>query len=167
MGYLIGVSAILFYTYLIAICILNRGIPTSISKSWYLLKDRSTLLSSIFSLWCFAIAFLQMPFLLQTAEGEWFQFSGWLTAGGLALVGAAPAFKGHERVIHRVGAGIAAVFSILYSICLGLWFIVTLMTILCLCIVIDEWLTGKRSFIFWGEVCCFTSLFVVELISLS
>lgn len=165
MSLLLLFSGFLFFAYILIItCIYKRVLP-SISESWYLLQERK--LGFIFTLWCFILSFLQIGFLIELAA-EWYQFTGFLTAAGLAFVGAAPAFKGHERRIHRIGAGVAALFSILYTIFSGWSIIIGSFVFMYGIMFLMNYLTTKKvqNYIFWAEFYCFTSLFVTESILL-
>jgi hypothetical protein len=161
---LLILSGILFFGYVGAMYFVNGGkfLP-SISESWYVLTAKSHLLGSIFTLWCFAIAFLQIGLLLDIAEGHWFQFTGFLTAAGLGFVGAAPMFKGHERTIHRTGAGFAAGFSLLFSSLLG-YYNIDIAAVILLGLTLGVHPEQRKNYIFWGEFFCFSALFIVELL---
>jgi hypothetical protein len=55
------------------------------------------------------MAVMVMILMLQASEGQWWQFLSLFAGGGLSFVGAAPLFKGQEKTIHYVSAGVCAV----------------------------------------------------------
>jgi hypothetical protein len=163
MWILLGVSGFLFFGYIFFVAILNKWktLP-SISESWYLLNERSKNGGMLFTFWCFILAFLQVATLIELAK-EAYQFVGFFTAAGLGFVGAAPAFKGRERRIHRIGAGVAALFSLLFTIFSGLFYIFALFAFFYIMLLLLEE-SVRKHYIFWAEFYCFASLFLVELI---
>jgi hypothetical protein len=164
MNILALISGSLFIAYAVFISIFNRNILPSISESWYMLEDKKRLLGSIFTFWCVIIAFMQAPVLIDMLEANNpnLTFVGFLTAAGLAFVGCAPLFKGHERVIHRIGAGVAAAGSIAVAIILInlSHLIFTMAAVLAVNLIYrNQW----KNYIFWLEVGCFSALFQLEL----
>jgi hypothetical protein len=165
------ISGILLYGYIIAVTILNGGTLPSISESWYLLQSLKHPKGYLFTLWCFILAILQAAFLLEKSDGSWYQFTGFLAAAGLGFVGVAPAFKGFidERKVHRIGAGFAALFSLIYTIAAGYSYCTALFAVLLVTLIFAYCIDPDKRFknvIYLAEVCCFSNLYLVELIIL-
>lgn len=101
---IISFLAILLYT--TAVCIKNKGIPNSISATFYSLKHKLW-----FGATMFTTAGALMPAILEISKSnsEWAAF---LACFGMALVGVAPNFKEKfEGHIHTAGAILCLVFS--------------------------------------------------------
>jgi hypothetical protein len=113
------ISFILFAAYIALIISANRGIPASVSDSFYILNNRKKDAGYIFTAWCFIIGISVMGIIFTLSEGEWFQFLGLFAGGGLCFTGTAPLFKGHERIIHYTSAGICALAAVLWVIFAG------------------------------------------------
>jgi hypothetical protein len=116
---MISLAAFVLY---MACVILFFGVLPSISESYYRLEKRGRC-GYVFTVWCALIAVSVMAMMFECSEGRWFQFLGLFAGGGLAFVGTAPLFKGHERVIHYVSAGVCAVASVAWMGLMGVWYV--------------------------------------------
>ena len=88
------ISISVFCLYLTGI-ILYRGIPDSISESYYVLGENK-LISSLFTWFCWVVAITLLPYWLDNGGG----FLSFVACGALGFVGTAPLFKSHQRDIH-------------------------------------------------------------------
>ena len=152
---LLIVSVVVFVAYIVAILFLNKGIPPSISESFYILDNKKKNLGYLFTLWCFGIGVSVMAVIFEVTEGEWFQFLGLFCGGGLGFVGAAPLFKAHEKTIHFVGATVCAVSAFLIMVLLGYWLIPVMAMVTAFAIY-----ARNGNLTFWGEIALFVGMFV-------
>lgn len=106
MGILIIVSALCVAAYTAAVCVKCKGVPYSISETFYKLDHKLW-----FGATMFLTAGLLMPVILDVTP-ESYQFTAFLACAGMMLVGVAPNFReGIERPIHIAGAILCLVFS--------------------------------------------------------
>lgn len=100
------ISTLLIVAYTASVCIKCKGIPYSISATFYSLTHK----------WWFGItmvltAGLLMPAILEVTP-ESYQFTAFLACVGMIMTGAAPHFKeGTEKKVHTVGAVLCLLFS--------------------------------------------------------
>jgi hypothetical protein len=134
------------------------GIPYSLSESFYLLESKRKGLGYVFTGWCWVQAIGVMAMMLHVSQGQWWQFMGLFAGGGLGFVGAAPLFKGHERVIHYASAGVCAVFALAWMAAEG-YVVVPVTGLLGLLGLLGLRHTGK--WLFWTEMTLFISMYVV------
>lgn len=100
------ISALIIASYTAAVCIKVKGIPYSISATFYALEHKW-----LFCATMIITAGLLMPVILQKTP-ESYQFTAFLSCVGMIMVGAAPHFKeGLEKKIHTVGAVLCLLFS--------------------------------------------------------
>lgn len=106
MGILIIVSALCVAAYTAAVCVKCKGVPYSISETFYKLDHKLW-----FGATMFLTAGLLMPAILEVTP-ESYQFTAFLACVGMIMTGIAPNFReGIERPIHIVGAILCLVFS--------------------------------------------------------
>lgn len=91
--------------YTAVVCIAWKGVPNSISATFYKLKHKAW-----FTLTMYATAFLLMPAILEVTPSS-YQFVAFLACAGMMLVGAAPCFKEHDKAAHITGAVMCIVLS--------------------------------------------------------
>lgn len=129
MGILIIVSALCVAAYTAAVCVKCKGVPYSISKTFYRLEHKLW-----FGATMFLTAGLLMPAILEMTP-ESYQFTAFLACAGMMLVGAAPNFReGIERPIHIAGAILCLVFSQVWVAltcpwCLTAWIVYVIYTV--------------------------------------
>lgn len=118
MGILIIVSALCVAAYTAAVCVKCKGVPYSISETFYKLDHKLW-----FGATMFLTAGLLMPAILEVTP-ESYQFTAFLACAGMMLVGAAPNFReGIERPIHIAGAILCLVFSQVWVALTCPWFL--------------------------------------------
>jgi hypothetical protein len=145
------ISLTVFAVYIIYI-MAKFGIPASISDSFYLLKGKGWM----FTIWCYAVAFTVAAMMFTQSKDCWYQFLGLFAGGGLAFVGTAPLFKGHERTVHYVSAGMCAVAALGWMVAAGYRYIPMSFLLA----------SGAATLrfgrpVFWVEIACFASMYVV------
>jgi hypothetical protein len=100
------ISVLLIASYTAAVCAKGKGIPYSISATFYSLEHK----------WWFGItmvltAGLLMPAILEVTP-ESYQFTAFLACAGMIATGVAPNFReGIDRKVHTVGAVLCLLFS--------------------------------------------------------
>ena len=123
-------SLLLIVSYTIGVCAYTRGIPYSISETYYKIKHKFW-----FAVATIGTAALLMPAILEVTP-EQYQFLAFLACVGMIFTGAAPNFReGTERKIHIAGAAMCLVFSqlwvaFLYPFLLQLWTLYIIYTVL-------------------------------------
>ena len=115
---LVLVSLLIITSYKAAVCIKCKGVPYSISETFYRLEHKLW-----FGATMFLTAGLLMPAILEMTP-ESYQFTAFLACAGMMLVGAAPNFReGIERPIHIAGAILCLVFSQVWVALTCPWFL--------------------------------------------
>ena len=100
------ISLLLIATYTAAVCVKGKGIPYSISATFYALEHK----------WWFSVtmvitAGLLMPAILEITPDS-YQFTAFLACVGMIMTGVSPHFKeGTEKKIHTTGAVLCLLFS--------------------------------------------------------
>lgn len=140
----IGILLVAIYT--VVLCIKNKCIPPSISETFYLGGKYW------FTATLFVSSILIAMGLLDLSYEPW-QFISFLTAAGMALVGAAPHFHDYEHKIHYAGAITLLVGSQIW-ICLfsSPWILVAWLSAL-------VWFKTKQR-MFWCEILCILTVAV-------
>lgn len=166
------IGMVLFTIY--NVCIVSKfGIPVSLSDSFYLLNGVKKGLGFIFTAMMVSMAFCLMPGWLEITETitSWsknFTALPFLTAAGIAFVGAAPAFRKNEveKLVHGISAYLAAAFSILW-ICIVCYEVALIVLPISVFVIVALGLstkTLKSSKIYWLEMLAFLSTFATILI---
>ncbi len=115
---LVLVSLLLITAYTTAVCVKCKGVPYSISETFYRLEHKLW-----FGATMFLTAGLLMPAILEVTP-ESYQFTAFLACGGMFLIGVAPNFReGIERPIHVAGAILCLVFSQVWVALTCPWFL--------------------------------------------
>lgn len=106
MEILVLFSALCITVYTIAVCIKCKGIPYSISETFYKLEHKLW-----FGATMWLTAGLLMPAILEVTP-DCHQFTAFLACVGLIMVGVAPNFReGIDRPVHITGAILCILFS--------------------------------------------------------
>lgn len=99
MIYLIILSILVIASYTAAVCIKGKGVPASISATFYKLEHPYWFLAAMWG-----AAFLLMPAILDVS-GEGTEWTAFLACGGMLLVGSAPNFREEsDGRVHTAGA---------------------------------------------------------------
>ena len=141
------ISISVFVLYLTGI-ILYRGIPDSISDSYYVIgEDR--LLSSLFTWFCWLTAITLLPYWLDNGGG----ILSFVACGALGFVGTAPLFKSHQRDIH-FGSAIVCFISAY------LWLLLNDLTLAVISVGVLVAFSFVKKRMFWWEVTAFASIYL-------
>ena len=169
MIYLIILSMLLIASYTAAVCIKGKGVPSSISATFYALDHKLW-----FGATMWLTAGLLMPAILEVTP-ESYQFTAFLACAGMMLVGVAPNFReGIERPIHIVGAILCLVFS---QVWVGLtcpWFLLVWIVYVIYTVVMMARHVSDRALsdflrtkpMFWVEVTALVTTYMVLLWSM-
>ncbi len=141
------ISIAVFIAYLSAI-MLRYGVPASISDSYYVLGD-NTLLSSLFTWFCWLTAITLLPYWLDNGGG----FLSFVACGALGFVGTAPLFKSHQRDIH-FGSAIVC-FASAY-----LWLFLNDLTLAVISVAVLGLFAFAKKRMFWWEVTAFATIYL-------
>lgn len=152
-------TTILFFAYMAWIVMIEKE-PHSISDSFYVLNKKKKGLGYVFTLWTFVMAIMIMSQIFERTDGMWYQFLGLFAGGGLAFVGAAPAFRGHEKAVHTVSAVVCAVAGLGWMILSGYWYIPLIMGAIS-----AIYAVRVRNWLYSGEMALFVSAIVVLYIT--
>ena len=113
---LILLSILCIAAYTTAVCVKFKGIPYSISETFYKLEHKWWFL---LTMWL--TAGLLMPSILEVTPGC-YQFTAFLACIGMMFVGVAPNFrKGLDSPVHITGAILCILFSQVWVLLTCLW----------------------------------------------
>lgn len=143
-----------------AIVIKTHGIPSSISHTYYLLKDggkkKDSLWASAFTLFCWAVAFTLLPFWLDLKAND-ADFLVFIACGALGFVGAAPAFREKfEHEIHNKGAWVCFLAAYAWLLLHGNLAVAIAATIALVLV----YLFVKENKVFWLEGVAFAAIYL-------
>ena len=148
------IALILTIAYNAVAIIKNKGIPPSLSDSFYVFGGRDGW-GYVFYVYLASIVFLLMPLMLDITPENW-QFIAFIGVASLGFVGAAADFKSHDRKTHVVSALLSAVFSLLWCLVVGVWQVALLSTGAAIVFAY----TNPSSKVYWLEMGCFASVFI-------
>lgn len=139
------------------------GIPSSLSETYYLLKERGKP-GWIFSIVMVVIAMLLMPGFIEISDnsGYWYTFLSFFTCIAIVFVGLSPGFRNGQGTIHFVSAIIAAVSGVLWSL-FTIWFVPLIVAVAFTAPLVLMWKSAKT---FWLEIIAFFSVYISVLSSL-
>ena len=123
---LVLAAYLIYWSYNTAV-LCTFGAPYSLSKSYYLFKERKTWQRFLFPIMMVSMAGLLMPAWIEASEGSPFQFTAFLAAAGIIFTGMAPAFEqgNLEKNVHTWSAIVGAVFALLWVILVAhLWYFI-------------------------------------------
>lgn len=161
------ISTLIIASYTAAVCIKVKGIPYSISATFYALEH-----NWLFGATMIITAGLLMPAILQKTHDS-YQFTSFIACVGMIMVGAAPHFKeGLEKKIHTVGAVLCLLFSQVWVLLTCPWLLLVWLGYLVYTIVmmIKNWngyFTGTflgTKPMFWVEIVALLATYVTLLI---
>lgn len=150
---LLGIAQ--FVAYLV-IAISKVGIPTSISKTFYLLKQHKR--SWMFQLSLICLGLFLLPGWIE-ASSDWSRFLCFLSAAGIMFVGSAASYLDFETGKVHIGATIiAAVASLIWTITATRLF--WIIPIVCLVVATTIIIFDRKNKIFYLECAAFLSAFL-------
>lgn len=129
----------------------SRGIPGSLSETYYTLGDKG----SLFQLTMVTVSITLLPIWLELSDSN-LQWMAFLSCGGLMFVGCAPCFKlPLDGAVHYSSAVVCCLCAVLWQVFSGLWDITILFAFL------GGMLTLQfGNYMWWLECSVIASLFV-------
>lgn len=116
MTYLIILSILVIAAYTTAVCIKQKGVPASISATFYKLSHKHWFMATMW-----LTAGLLMPTILEVSKPNT-EFLAFLALVGMFLVGAAPNFREEsEGKVHTAGAILCIAGSQVWVACNSAW----------------------------------------------
>ena len=143
---LLYISIYVFVLYLTGI-IVYKGIPNSISESYYVIGE-DKLESSLFTWFCWIVAMFLLPYWMEHDGG----IMSLIACAGLGFVGAAPLFKSHQKTIHFASA--TACFLSAYA-----WLLINSTTIFFISLAVLGILCFVKKRTFWWEITAFVTIY--------
>ena len=138
------------------------GVPESLSKTFYLYKDKWNWTRFLFPIMMVTVGILLLPAWIELSNGSNFQFLAFLAVCSILFVGTAPAFKSTslQNNVHSVSAMLAAITSLLWILLVPkLWYVILICAVLLTAIAIIS-KTITKCYIYWLESIAFTSTFI-------
>ena len=137
------------------------GIPKSLSKTYYLFKEKYNI-GWVFPVTLIVIIGLLMPLWLTISQGSIYQFFAFLAPASILFVATAPAFNKTflEGTVHNVFAVIGVTCAILWIILVTQYWWIFLIITGCITIIAILFKTLKTSCIYWFELSAFISTFI-------
>lgn len=152
------VSLLLLAAYIAYAVGVVRGIPSSVSDTYYRLEKRGKR-KGLFQLAMIVPAMLLLPAWLE-CSGENIRFLAFLSCGGLIFVGAAPLFKLElEGRVHYSAAAVCGISAILWVCLSGMWIIP-----LAVLPVVAGMGIRYRKWVFWIECAAFAVTYLAVLL---
>jgi hypothetical protein len=148
---LLYISISVFCLYLTGI-ILYRGIPDSISESYYVLGENK-LISSLFTWFCWLTAITLLPYWLDNGGG----FLSFVACGALVFVGTAPMFKSHQKTIHFGSAMVCFLSAYI-------WLLLNNLTLAVISVAVLVAFSFVKKRMFWWEVTAFASIYLTLIL---
>lgn len=163
---LVLMSFILIAGYVFAMIKKGKEIPYSISDTYYALTHKFW-----FTLCMVGSGALLLPAALE-ASTENSQFLVFLSVVGMGVLGVSPNFKGSQKTVHCIGAGMSLIFSQIWVGCNAwYWLFLWVGLIAYLAISMSENWTGnfiatlvKRKPMFWIETVSLLTVYLTCLI---
>lgn len=161
-------SALLIATYTAAVCIKCKGIPYSISETYYKISHKFWFGATMVLTAC-----LLMPAILE-ATTDSYQFTAFLSCAGMIMTGIAPNFReGIEKKIHTTGAVLCLLFSQVWVALICPWMLLVWVVYL-LYTAIGLWRNWTGYFIssflttkpmFWVEITSLLSAYATVILT--
>ena len=128
------------------------GVPTSLSRSYYLLDKKGW----IFSVMLTITAMSLMVVLLSVTTGRWYQFIAFIAATSTIFVAFSPRYiEVYHSKIHLIAATAGAVAAVMLSLLLGYWYVIVGAVVLFGAIAIK-----RGNIIYWAEMACFAVVYI-------
>ena len=162
MNTLIVIAMTLLFAYTLTVCVVNRGIPSSLSATVYALPPMGAWL---WTLIIGAVSVMTMPVILEKAPDN-FKFLGFLSIIGLLFVALCPLVPNKGDMTYKLHMGGAIACAVASQVLLAVdnaW----LLLIWVPWVLAFVWITKDHTWktqIFWAEMTCFADTFVYCLI---
>ena len=163
MIYLVIISMLVIAAYTAAVCVKQKGVPASISATFYKLEHPYWFLATMW-----LTAGLLMPAILEISKPNT-EFLAFLACAGMMLVGAAPNFKEEtEGKVHTAGAilcivGSQAWIAFNFAWCMLVWFVYAVYTVIMMAKHVSDSLVSDFLWtkpMFWIEITALVSVYL-------
>ena len=158
-------KAIFLYVIYNIIALSLFGVPHSLSMTYYLFKNRVNTLRYLFPSLMMCLVVFLAPCWLELSEGSNFQFTAFLSIGGMLFVGATPSClsKGIESKIHDIAAYISVLSALAWIVLVTpYWYIIPIVfSVFAVIAVITK--TAQTNYIYWLENVAIISTFIAML----
>lgn len=162
MNTFIIIAITLLFAYTLTVCVVNRGIPSSLSATVYALPPMGAWL---WTLVIGTVAALTLPVILDKAP-ELYRFLGFLAVAGLLFVAFCPLVPNKGETSYMVHVGGALLCAISTQLLLALsnaWLLLLWVPWLVAYVVISRSRKWKSA-MFWAEMTCFADTFIFGLL---
>lgn len=133
------------------------GIPWSISNTYYLLEEKKDWLGHLFSAFYYIVGAFLLPNWVDITP-ENYKFTCFLSVAGLFFVGTAAQFKeGMTNTVHYTSAIICCVFSQIWCVIAGFWWISLLSFFLFIPIAT---FSREKNWMFWIEIAAIAATYI-------
>lgn len=150
------ISILIFCTYT-AVMIKLFGIPEAYSETYYLLEGKCKGCGWIFTAFCILTAGFLLPPWLDMTPPE-YQYTCFLSCAGLMFVGVAPQFEESLTAkVHYSGAIISCIFSQVWCIYAGYWYISATLIVGALIYLL---LKDRRRWMFWLQLAAISATYL-------
>ena len=166
MSVFILISFLSILLYVVSMCVKVRGVPNSVSDTYYSLKHKLWFLATMW-----ITAGTLMPAILEVSKPNT-EFLAFIACVGMVLVGAAPNFKNDERRAHLAGAYLCIIGSQIW-VAVNTWYFLSLWLIWMAYTIIKVVKQDEGTFVykfmstkpmFWIEVTALVSTYLAVLI---
>ncbi len=157
MNTLIIVAITLLFAYTLTVCVVNRGVPSSLSATVYTLPPMGAWL---WTLIIGAVAGLTMPVIIERTEDTW-QFLAFLSCAGLLAVAICPLIPDKGDMTYRIHVGGAILSAVASQVLVAIecpWLLLGWVLWLAAFIWFSKEHVWKQQ-IFWAEMTCFAITF--------
>lgn len=152
--YVLSLALMVSYT---VYAVRTVGIPTSLSETYYLLKDQGRKGWPFMAALCLGGLFVLAPFIEFSPEDV--AFLPFFAGAGLMFVGLAPQFGMKvEKWVHYIGAAVTALSVVLWSIFAYEWLWITV--IATALAVIYPIVKKPSTWLFWAEMAVFAAGYI-------
>lgn len=152
-SYIFALTVFILY---ITLCLKKFGITNSISATYYKWKEIKEDYGIFFTLFCFGVS-LPLMIVLINYGNPYYQFLGFLAAGGLALVGVASNYmEAPADKVHTIAAIACGSLAILWQCLEGFW----VLPVFCSIGATILWVNNKDKVVYLFEMAAFVSTFM-------
>lgn len=149
------ISITVFVTYLVGVSLI-KGIPNSISESYYVLGE-DKLISSLFTWFCWITGGTLLPYWIDYQIGD-LNILPFLACSALMFVGTAPMFKSHQKKIHFGSAVVCFIAAYIWL------FLYADFPLICMSLIAQAGvILSLKKKVFWAEVVAFITIYIALL----
>ena len=153
----------LLFAYTLTVCVVNRGVPSSLSATVYALPPMGAWLWTVI---IGAVAGITMPVILDAAPDNW-RFLGFLACIGLLFVAFCPLVPNKGDMTYKIHMGGAITCAVCSQVLLAVsnaWLLLLWLPWIAAFVLITASRKWKTA-IFWAEMTCFLNTFIYGLLT--